>query len=481
MTPPDTPKSRRRWWRIAAWFMGSMFTLLLLTLAGGAWWLYGWQWHGGMSFHESWTAEERAALTQFERYLHTQLADDMGLVYDAMEDTMEELVNEMSAEEEENDDETTDEWTDESNATPKEPLGLTTRLTMAVLMKLQIAPIDAALHEVAATGKGDPTELVSTPGGGPISPALLAAQLADLQALRALINHGADPNIIMTLNGTETETMTSPLLNGMFINSQVLPWEQRREMLDFLICHGADLNRSKKMVPLSLKIALQCREEPQAWLWALDHGKTVSTDEFYDMLEVPVALPLVERVLAAKMVNVNDNSGKQTPLQALTYSMRYAEVEHLDAGYEKMLDLLLAAGADPNLTTADTRRTPLQIMQSRTDFERSDGMPENSCCIEGPDIRTRWEMLCDKLRAAGAGNDSPTTTDEEDEDNEDTDDEEVYDEEDEDNEDTDDEEVYDEEEYEEEPESNDEEVEDSEDEIDEEDLETEEEEDSEAI
>lgn len=465
MTPPDTSKSRRRWWRIAAWFMGSMFTLLLLTLAGGAWWLYGWQWHSGMSFHESWTTEERAALTQFERYLHTQLADDMGLVYDAMEATLDEIANEEPTEENEYDDETTDEWTDESKATPKEPAGLATRLTAAVFMKLQIAPIDAALHEIAATGKGDPAELVSTPGGAPISPALLAAQLGDFPALRALISHGADPNVMMTYDGREIECMLSPLLNGMFINSRLIPWEQRREMLDFLISHGADLNRSKKMVPLSLNIALQAREEPQVWLWALEHGKKVSTEEFCDMLEVPVALPLVERVLAAKMVNVNDNSGKQTPLQDLTYSMRYAEVEQLDAGYEKMLDLLLAAGADPNLTTADTRRTPLQIMQSRTDFERSDGMPENSCCIEGPDIRTRWEMLCDKLRAAGAGNYSPTTTDEEDEDNEDTDDEEVYDEE----------------EYEEEPESNDEEVEDSEDEIDEEDLETEEEEDSEAI
>lgn len=466
MTPPDTSKSRRRWWRIAAWFMGSMFTLLLLTLAGGAWWLYGWQWHGGMSFHESWTAEERAALTQFERYLHTQLADDMGLVYEAVEDTMEELVNEMSAEEEENEDEATDEWTDESKATPKEPLGLTTRLTMAVLMKLQIAPIDAALHEVAATGKGDPAELVSTPGGGPISPALLAAQLGDFPALRALISHGADPNVMMTYDGREIECMLSPLLNGMFINSRLIPWEQRREMLDFLISHGADLNRSKKMVPLSLNIALQAREEPQVWLWALEHGKKVSTDDFCEMLEAPEGMPLVEYVLAHQMVNVNDNSGKRTPLQALAEGLWGVAAEAIETSrYEERLNLLLAAGADPNLTTADTRRTPLQIMQSRTDFERSDGMPENSCCIEGPDIRTRWQMLCDKLRAAGAGNDSPTTTDEEDEDNEDTDDEEVYDEE----------------EYEEEPESNDEEVEDSEDEIDEEDLETEEEEDSEAI
>ncbi len=466
MTPPDTPKSRRQWWRIAAWVMGSMFTLLLLTLAGGAWWLYGWQWHSGMSFHESWTAEERAALTQFERYLHTQLAEDMGLVYDAMEDTLDEIANEEPTEENEYDDEETDEWTDESKATPKEPLGLTTRLTMAVLMKLQIAPIDAALHEVAATGKGDPAELVSTPGGGPVSPALLAAQLADLQALKALINHGADPNIIMTYNGREMECMLSPLLNGMFINSRLIPWEQRREMLDFLISHGADLNRSKKMVPLSLNIALQAREEPQVWLWALEHGKKVSTDDFCEMLEAPEGTPLVEYVLAHQMVNVNDNSGKRTPLQALAEGLWGIAAEAIKTSrYEERLNLLLAAGADPNLTTADTRRTPLQIMQSRTTFERSDGMPENSCCIEGPDIRTRWEMLCDKLRAAGAGNYSPTTTDEEDEDNEDTDDEEVYDEE----------------EYEEEPESNDEEVEDSEDEIDEEDLETEEEEDSEAI
>jgi len=413
MTTYVIPKSRRLW-RIAAWVMGSMFTLLLLTLAGTAWWLWGWQWHSGMSFHESWTAEERAALTQFERYLHTQLADDMGLVYEAVEDTMEEIANEVSAEEEENDDETTDEWTKESNATPKEPLGLAARLTMAVLMKLQIAPIDAALHEVAATGKGDPAEFLATPVGAPMTPALLAAQLGDFPALKALISHGADPNIIMVSNGNECESLISPLLNGMFINSRFIPWEQRREMLDFLHSHGADLNRSKKIVPLSLKIALQSREEPQAWHWALDHGKTVSTEEFCDMLEAPEALPLIKRVLAAKMVNINDNSGKQTPLQALTYSMRYAEIEQLDAGYEKMLDLLLAAGADPNLTTADTRRTPLEIMKSRTSFERADGMPENACCITGPDIHTRWEMLCDKLRTAGAVHFSPAPTDEED-------------------------------------------------------------------
>lgn len=387
--------------------MGSTFTLFLLTLAGAACWLWSWQWHSGLSFHESWTAEERAALTQFERYLHTQLAEDMGLIYDAAKLTLdksavaaEDALDESEEDEEEvAEDEEDEDWDTES----PEPSGICTRLTAAVLMKLQIAPVDTALHEVAASGKGDPAKQVSTPAGEHVTPALLAAQIGDLAALKALIAHGADPNVIMTHNGQEMETILAPLLNGMFINNRTLPWEQCREALDFLHRHGADLNRSKKIVPLSLRIVLMASGEPQAWLWALDHGKTVSADEFGDMLEEPAAMPLVERVLAEKLVDVNDTSGEQTPLQALANIMSYVDIETLDFGrYAERLDLLLAAGADPNLTTQATRRKPLDMLKSRTNFERSDGMPENSCCIEGPDIRTRWQMICDKLRAAGA-------------------------------------------------------------------------------
>lgn len=411
--------------------MGSTFTLLLLTLAGAACWLWSWQWHSGLNFHESWTAEERAALTQFERYLHTQLAEDMGLVYDAAKLTLDKATEEaeeaLDESEEEEDEESFD------TETP-EPSGLVTRLTAAVLMKLQIAPVDTALHEIAATGQGDPVKPVITPAGEHVTPALLAAQIGDLAALKALIAHGADPNVIMTLDGQEIETILAPLLNGMFINNRTLPWEQCREALDFLHSHGADLNRSKKIVPLSLRIVLMASGEPQAWLWALDHGKTVSADEFGDMLEEPAAMPLVERVLAEKLVDVNDTSGEQTPLQALANIMSYVDIETLDFGrYAERLDLLLAAGADPNLTTQATRRKPLDMLMSRTNFERSDGMPENSCCIEGPDIRTRWQSMCDKLRTAGAP--IPAVSNEEDEEDEedeaDEDDEDVADDEDE--------------------------------------------------
>lgn len=433
MNTTHTPKSSRRWWKIAAWVMGGTLTLFLLTLAGAACWLWSWQWHSGLNFHESWTAEERAALTQFERYLHTQLAEDMGLIYDAAKLTLDRsavAAEDALDESEEDEDEVVEDEEDEDWDTESpEPSGICTRLTTAVLMKLQIAPVDAALHEIAATGKGEPAKQVSTPVGEHVTPALLAAQIGDLPALKALIAHGADPNVIMTLDGQEMESILAPLLNGVFINSRTLPWEQRRDMLDFLHSHGADLNRSQKTVPHSLGIALMAREEPQAWLWALDHGKKVSADEFGDMLEDPAAMPLVERVLAEKLVDVNDTTGKQTPLQALAAGMYRVTVEALDTGrYEERLNLLLAAGADPNLTTQTTRRKPLEILLSRTDFERSDGMPENSCCIEGPDIRTRWQMMCDKLRSAGA---TPPTISDKDDDEYEIDEEDVTEEDDE--------------------------------------------------
>ncbi len=399
MNTTDTPQSKRQWWRIATWFMISAFTLLLLTIAGSAWWLWGWQWNSGLNFHDSWTAEERTALTQFEQYIHTKLAEDMGLVTEAVQDSIDKINEDSELAEEESD----DVWDEEAEAEsrPKESASFATRLTIAMLLKLQIAPIDAALHELAATGKGAPAEPISTPAGDNVTPALLAAQIGDFPALKAFINHGASPNAMMTRNGKEMECILAPLLNGMFINSRTIPWEQRCEMLNFLHEHGANLNLSKEIVPHSLRIALLAREEPQAWLWALEHGKKVSTTDFCDMLESIHGMDLVEHVLAEKLVNVNDVSGKRTPLQALAEGMLYADAESIDsARYEERLNLLLAAGATPNLTTEHTPRTPLEILQSRTNFERSDGMPENSCCMDGPDIRCRWQLICNKLWTA---------------------------------------------------------------------------------
>ena len=124
---------------------------------------------------------------------------------------------------------------------------------------------------------------------------------------------------------------------------------------------------------------------------------------------------LVARLLREKRIDVNDTTGDDTALQRLATCMVYCDVEELENGsYEKELELMLAAGANPNLTTENTRQTPLQILEQRTDFERADGMPENSCCTAGPDIRTRWQMICNTMRLAASGYAMPLPADDED-------------------------------------------------------------------
>ena len=405
MTDNPSP-NRRKWWSIAAWFMVSIFTLLLLTLGGTAWWLWGWKCNDELSFHESWTPAERAALTEFNTYLLTQLPNDLESVMTGIAETTETLNNNLPVGE-----------------IPAAPSGFSARIVSAVVLRLHIAPLVAALQEISASGKGDPQEPVSTPAANKTTPAILAAQTANLPALKALIAHGADPNAIAVLeqNGrmTELETPITPLISGAFINGRRLPWEERRETLDFMIGHGADLNSARKIIGTSLQLALYLSDDTKIWLWAIEHGRQLGIAEFKFLLGSghPSRTELVEHILSRKLINVNDISDDETALQFLAMRMTMADVEEIEQGsYEKELDLLLSAGADPYLTTSTTHRTPLNILTGRTNFERADGMPENSCCMESPDIRTRWVMLCDKLRAAGANNFSPAPIDEEEED-----------------------------------------------------------------
>ncbi len=433
MNENTTPSPRRRWWRIAAWIMGSAFALLLLVPAGAACWLWSWQWNSGLSFHESWTTEEKAALADFDFYLRNQLGRDLEKLMNASAEGIDALNAEMPIGE-----------------LPTPPTGLAARLAADLVLRLQVAPIASALEEVAESGKGDPAVPVSTlTGETNITPAILAAQTAHLPALRALIAHGANPNTIMTCSSgkgkpVELETPITPLLSGNFINGQSLSWEKRREMLDFMLQHGADLNGTQKIISTSLTVALLMHLDASPWQWALDHGKSVSHEDFRNMIGSGDAArsDLVARLLREKRIDVNDTTGDDTALQRLAECMVYCDVEELENGsYEKELELMLAAGANPNLTTENTHRTPLQILEQRTDFERADGMPENSCCTAGPDIRTRWQMICDKVRAAAAGHNMPLPTDEDEE----ADDEEEIEEEDDSEEEYEEESEYDEE------------------------------------
>ena len=63
--------------RYVGYSLAALLLILTLAAGGGAIWLWGWTWKGTPAFHESWTPEERTAITEFDCYLRQQYAEDM--------------------------------------------------------------------------------------------------------------------------------------------------------------------------------------------------------------------------------------------------------------------------------------------------------------------------------------------------------------------------------------------------------------------
>lgn len=367
----DTPKPRRRWWRIAAWFMSSLLALLLLTLAGTAWWLYGWQ-CGSPTFHENWTKEEQAALTEFDTYLRYSFAGDLSEVEYLFPEESEQSIG-----------------------------------------RNFCAPIRRQLLDATASGQAA-TPAISFRFGNLTSrassvPAIVASQTGHLDALKALILHGADPNACISIseeNGAsfEGDTPMSCLLSGSFGPNKVqIPWSERKELAEFLLSRGADVNQHSTILGQCCILA-HMRGETEPWFWALEHGKKVSGAELLLTLRTQkLHLPLIEAMLCSTPEIANATDGDDTPLQALAKRIRYADEDEMPE-LEQVLDMLLAHGANPALRPEPKdeydsceRRLPLDILLSKSNFATC-GMEGDDCEGEGDDVRTIWERMCNKLQ-----------------------------------------------------------------------------------
>ena len=327
--------------------MSCVFGLLLLTLGGITWWIWGWQWQGEPEYHESWSAEERTALAEFIVYLREQPAPD------------------------------------ENNQ------GLTSTLTTAITAKLVTAPLISALREVATTGRGEPSE--QTLAAIPASPAVLAAQSGHLEALKALAAHGANMNteVIIPLLGN---TFTAP--------EKQVTWETRRALADALISEGTDLNRYADQVESSCNKELT-RGNPGPWIWAIEHGKNVTRKELIRALTTrTLHLPLIKSILHSNPELANDNTGRATPLQVLAGRIRDAEAAEMPA-LEQVLALLLEHGANPRLRpeagSGAERSFPLDILQEKQNFARCD-MSGDNCDGSQDTALTIWQRMCQMLQ-----------------------------------------------------------------------------------
>ncbi|MCQ2364002.1 MAG: ankyrin repeat domain-containing protein [Akkermansia sp.] len=388
--------------RYIGYTLAGLLVTLLLAAGGGALWLWGWTWKSAPCFHESWSVEERSAITEFDAYLREQYAADVA----------KEMVSFARA------------FQSIEGAAPSGS-GLGERLAAAYVVRLVAAPVSEWLHEFAESGDASSSASVHCLDVHGLTPAILAAQTAHLKALEALVQHGANPDALAFreqeyTDSMEIETVISPLLSGHFTNGRQLPWETRRQTAEFLLAHGADLNVSRRINQLSCDLSLvaYCPEGVVPWMWALNHGMRMNPEDLMTIVCYAEARPALELAVREKRVDVNDASYRQTVLQSLMsvllrpYDEEMWQEEQPDRFVETHLALLLAAGADPNLIPKEAE--PQRTDESDDAYEerlwRSDARSDTPLDIATqaseratlPAHRELCRRVIEKLRHAGA-------------------------------------------------------------------------------
>ena len=383
---------RRHWFRRTGIVSGGLVAALVLTLGGGYVWLYGWTWKEAPEFHENWTVEERAALTGFDT---------------CVQGIFHETLNELTAK-------------------TFTAMQLSDIAQLIIQTRIMCSDVREQLHHFARCGHARDERKVYVEEQYQrigITPTIMAAGRGQLRAVEALVAHGANPNAVSKLeekyyHPLELETPLTPILSGHFLGDAEIPWEERRRTAEFLLANGADINGTKRSIGFACDIALMLSQprDTRPWMWAIDHGKTVSVENFCTMLALEEAGELVERVLREKLVNLNDTSYERTALQSLLAPLQSrkepAAMEELQL-LEKRLDMLLEAGANPNLGPDEAapprpgegeeayqdrmlqfngiKETPLEIV-------------EHALQAPGPtEYHEFCERVMNKLRNAGAG------------------------------------------------------------------------------
>lgn len=409
--------------------LAAIILLSVCTAACALCWLYGWTWRGELSdFHESWTAEERNALTNLHAYLRDQWVRDavdtspivaiprkqMSAADKAYYKLCYETpVHELPPLEEQKKIITA--WRQQAPA-----LSTSDRLKAACIARCIIAPVAEQLVEIAAEGTArlpSPLtdndsfllNLLRVDNVTGMTPVIAASLCGHFDALRALIRQGADPNAQMrthysSIPGDEMEgdLPITPLLGGISTSGLRYPWSERVEHAEFLLNHGADLNHSR-FVAMCCLIDLAIHKHPGTWLWALEHGLKPEISDFCSIIEYPDSLQLVRYILEHKLVDVNDRSGNATAVQAIVWAAVRAEnIDTLTAlEAEEKLTRLLQAGANPHIISHNAE--PQRPGESDDDYEERQEHIAPWAGIPAPErLQKRIEELAESTDADAA-------------------------------------------------------------------------------
>lgn len=318
---------RRRLGCVLKLFCGGLL-LLLLAAGGGYVWLSSWKWYPLPAFHESWTPEERAALSRFDSYL-----TDGGFERDFLKgmNTVSENIDSLRAE-----------------------LGYE-RASAAERVRIRLEQQAITLYTSYMLGKPMRRELAAivTSGSAKREPLTLQASVKDTPArfalytghtesAKAMIRHGADVNFH---NPGTKETLLSCLLGNRSVSgTHPLPLQERLNTVDWLVEQGADVHSLRESLRYAPLLAGQEQERILRWLHAHNFGTEPYEDgsPVYEFMCSSAEMSFWKEMFSSGKLSVNDNRGNKTPMQVLCGSL-YSESQ------VQMLEWMLRRGASPNI------------------------------------------------------------------------------------------------------------------------------------
>lgn len=332
MTAPTRP--RRRFLRWVLYILLALLALLLLAAGCGAWWLWGWR-LGSLSFHESWSAPQRAELLA--------LADDLRGFQRSIVDHRRRHASDGTYAHLVMHDDGSVSW-GTSSLSPWEE-----EYVAAMSAKFVAAPLMDSLKRMTAKGQ----DAVSPQEAGLLAQAAIRTLRPQLAA--ELIRRGADVNAKHVFKNPFDEelegesTFQYAITGNAYFSEASIPLAERLALLDLMLEHGADVTYKKAYSLLSAYISAAAKDAPDhgaALEWLLSHGLTIESPDEVENAAMTLAcqgtLPAFKRLAQKGLLPLTPENKARLLRRCLATPDAESEA--------KALWLLEELGADPTFT-----------------------------------------------------------------------------------------------------------------------------------
>lgn len=334
---------RKRFGCILKFFCG-VFLLLTAAAGGGYMWLNSWKWYPLPAFHESWTAEERTALSRFDSYLtNGDLEKDFLMGMNTVSENIDSLQARLGLE--------------RASAAERFRIRLEQQALTLYMSRLLGKPMRRELAAIVTSGsaKREPPAIQASVKD---TPARFALYTGNTEAAKAMIRHGADVNFRGV--GTKESLLSCLLSDRSLKGTHPMPLQERLSTADWLVQQGADVHRLRECLRYAPQLAGQEQESILRWLHAHGFGTEPYEDgcPVYEHMSHAVGYAFWKEMFASGRLSLNDNRGNRTPLQVLCSHI--SSEEQVD-----MLEWMLRRGASPNMPAQQEglfpREQPLEL------------------------------------------------------------------------------------------------------------------------